>query len=128
MVSALAREVDRSKHRSVYWGECDRGDAYARPRWWCGSPHQLTPPLFLLVSQFPGPLINKQTSVLHKKPRFINNVCAIGKSAQQAHPTKATYNTGAPFQPISCDLMGPITPEALDDYRYASKFTDAVQG
>ena len=66
--------IDRSKHRSVYRGERDRVDAYARPRWWCCSPHQLTPPLFLLVSQFPGPLINKQTSVLHKKPRFVNNV------------------------------------------------------
>ena len=74
MVSALAREVDRSKHRSVYRGESCRVDAYARPRWWCCSPHQLTPPLFLLVSQFSGPLINKQTSVLHKKPRFINTL------------------------------------------------------
>ena len=65
--------IDRSKHRSVYRGERDRVDAYARPRWWCCSPHQLTPPpLLLLASQFPGPLINKQTSVLHKKPRFIN--------------------------------------------------------
>ena len=65
--------VDRIIHRSVYRGERDRVDAYARPRWWCCSPHQLTLPLFLLVSQCPGPLINKQTSVLHKKPRFINS-------------------------------------------------------
>ena len=31
MVSELAREVDRSKHRSVYRGERDRVDAYAPP-------------------------------------------------------------------------------------------------
>ena len=53
MVSALAREVDRGKHHSVYRGERDRVDAYARPRWWCCSPHQLTL-LPLFNHQFSG--------------------------------------------------------------------------
>ena len=30
------------------------------------------------MSQFPGPLINKQTSVLHKKPQFINTDIIAG--------------------------------------------------
>ena len=54
MVSALPREVDRSKHHSVYRGERDRVDAYARPRWWCCSPHQLTLLLPLFKYQFSG--------------------------------------------------------------------------
>ena len=54
------------------------------------------------------------------------DVWAIGKSAQQAHPKKALYNTGAPFQLVFSDLMGLITPEALDTNRYASKLTDAM--
>ena len=54
MVNALAREVDRSKHRSVYRGGRDRVDAYAHPRWWCCSPHQLTLLLPLFNHQFSG--------------------------------------------------------------------------
>ena len=54
MVSALAREVDRSKHHSVYREERDRVDAYARPRWWYCSPHQLTLLLPLFNHQFSG--------------------------------------------------------------------------
>ena len=54
MVSALAREVDRGKHHSVYRGERDRVDAYARTRWWCCSPHQLTLLLPLFNHQFSG--------------------------------------------------------------------------
>ena len=46
--------VDRSKHRSVYRGKRDRVDAYARPRWWCCSPHQLTLLLPLFNHQFSG--------------------------------------------------------------------------
>ena len=63
MVSALAREVDRSKHRSVYRGERDRVDAYARPRWWCCSPHQLTLTLPLSTTSSLELLINYKTSV-----------------------------------------------------------------
>ena len=63
MVSALAREVDRSKHRSVYRGERDRVDAYARPRWWCCSPHQLSLPLPLSTTSSLELLINYKTSV-----------------------------------------------------------------
>ena len=63
MVSALAREVDQSKHRSVYRGERDRVGAYARPRWCCCSPHQLTLPLPLSTTSSLELLINYKTSV-----------------------------------------------------------------
>ena len=63
MVSALAREVDRSKHHSVYRGERDRVDAYAHPRWWCCSPHQLTVTLPLSTTSSLELLINYKTSV-----------------------------------------------------------------
>ena len=63
MVSALAREVDRSKHHSVYRGERDRVDAFARPRWWCCSPHQLTLLLPLSTTSSLELLINYKTSV-----------------------------------------------------------------
>ena len=35
------------------------------------------------------------------------------------------YNAKFPFQLVFTDLMGPIAPEALGGYHYASKFTDA---
>ena len=54
------------------------------------------------------------------------DACAIGKNAQQAYRNRATYIAGAPFQLVFNDLMGPIIPEALDGYSYASKCTGAV--
>ena len=38
------------------------------------------------------------------------DVCAIGKSARQAHPKRAIYNAKFPFQLVFTDLMGPISP------------------
>lgn len=52
------------------------------------------------------------------------DVCAIGKSAQQAHPKRASYDVQQPFQLVTSDLMGPIVPEALGGFRYANKFVD----
>ena len=36
------------------------------------------------------------------------------------------YITKFPFQLVFTDLMGPIAPEAMGGYHYASKFTDAA--
>ena len=52
------------------------------------------------------------------------DVCAIGKSAQQAHPKRASYDVQRSFQPVTSDLMGPIVPEALGGFGYANKFVD----
>ena len=52
------------------------------------------------------------------------DVCAIGKSAQQAHPKKATYDIKQPFQLLLADLMGPMFPPALEGFQYVSKFVD----
>ena len=50
------------------------------------------------------------------------NVYTIGKSAQQDHPKRASYNVQRPYQLVTSDLKGPIVPEALDGFRYADKF------
>ena len=79
MVSALPREVDRSKHHSVYRGERDWVDAYARPRWWCCSPHQLTLLLPLFNHQFSG--ASNQLRIKHLssvfEPRFTNKIYLV---------------------------------------------------
>ena len=52
------------------------------------------------------------------------DVCAFWKSAQQAHPKKATYDIKQPFQLVLADLMGPMSPPALGGFQYVSKFVD----
>ena len=52
------------------------------------------------------------------------DVCAVGKSSQQAHPKQATYDVQDAFQLVTVDLMGPINPPALGGYLYATKFAD----
>ena len=52
------------------------------------------------------------------------DVCAIGKSAQQAHPKKTTYDIKQPFQLVLADLMGPMSPPALGGFQYVSKIVD----
>ena len=52
------------------------------------------------------------------------DVCAIGKSAKQAHPKKATYDIKHPFQFVLADLMKPMSPPALGGFQYVSKFVD----
>ena len=44
------------------------------------------------------------------------DVCAIGKSSQRPHPKKATYDVSRPFQLVSTDLMGPMSPPALGGF------------
>ena len=44
------------------------------------------------------------------------NVCAIGKSSQQAHQKKATYYIKQPFHLVLVDLMGPMFPSALGGF------------
>ena len=39
--------------------------------------------------------------------------CAIGKSAQQVHSKKATYDIKQPFQLVLADLIGPMSPPTL---------------
>ena len=53
-------------------------------------------------------------------------VCALGKSAQQAHPKRASYDVSRPFQLVTTDLMGPLSPPALGGFRYVSKFSDQL--
>ena len=55
------------------------------------------------------------------------DVCAIGKSAQQAHPKRASYDASRPFQFVTADLMGPLSPPALGGFRYVSKFLDQLK-
>ena len=52
------------------------------------------------------------------------DVCAVGKSRQQAHPKTADQPVQHPFQLVFTDLMGPFTPEALGAYKYVSKISD----
>ena len=46
------------------------------------------------------------------------DVCAIGKSAQQNYPKRASYVVQRPFQVVTSDLMGPINPDARGGFRY----------
>ena len=52
------------------------------------------------------------------------DVCAVGKSKQQAHPKQATYDVQHAFQLVTVDLKGPIKPAALGGYSYVTKFVD----
>ena len=52
------------------------------------------------------------------------DVCVVGKSHQLAHSKTADHKVKLPFQLVFTDLMGPITPPALGDYRYVSKISD----
>ena len=51
--------------------------------------------------------------------------CSLGKSAQQDHPKKATYDDVIlAYKPVSVDTLGPINPQELGGYRYVTKFVD----
>ena len=52
------------------------------------------------------------------------DVCAIEKSIQQPHPKKSSLGITMPFQLVYTDLMGPISPPAMEDFKYISKITD----
>ena len=52
------------------------------------------------------------------------DVCAIGKSAQQAHPKQATYDIKRLFQLVLADLLGPMFLPALGGFQYVNKFVD----
>ena len=54
------------------------------------------------------------------------DVCAVGKSTQQAHLKQATYEVQHGFQLVTVDLMGPIKPAALGGHSYVTKFVDAT--
>ena len=54
------------------------------------------------------------------------DVCALGKSAQQAHPKRASYDVSRPFQLVTTDLVGPPSHPALGGSRYVSKFLDQL--
>ena len=48
------------------------------------------------------------------------------KCAQQTHPKRASYDVSRPFQLVTTDLMGPLSPPALGGSRYVSKFLDQL--
>lgn len=50
--------------------------------------------------------------------------CLVGKSEQQTHPKQATYDVQRPFELVTVDTMGPITPQALGGYSYVTKFVN----
>ena len=52
------------------------------------------------------------------------STCPLGKSAQQPHPKQATYNVLRPFQLVSVDSLGPLSPQALGGLKYAIRFVD----
>ena len=49
------------------------------------------------------------------------DVCAVGKSEQQALLKQATYDVRA-FKLVTVDTMGPISPQALGGYNFVTKF------
>ena len=52
------------------------------------------------------------------------DVCAVGKNHQLTHPQKAkNADIKAPFQLVHGDLMGPFSPAAHGNNKYASKIT-----
>eukprot|EP00903_Cladosiphon_okamuranus_P005795 g5742.t1 len=80
-----------------------------------------------------GHLNRRSLEVLKKDPvrgiEFTGDVqpcgtCPLGKSAQQPHPKQATYGALRPFQHVSADTLGPFSPPALGNFRYAEKFVD----
>ena len=80
-----------------------------------------------------GHINGKSMAVLRKVPQngaeydedaAACDVCAIGKSAQQPHPKRASYDVQKAFSLVTSDLKGPIPPEALGGYKYANKFVD----
>ena len=54
------------------------------------------------------------------------DVCARGKSAQQAHPKRTSYDVSRPFQLVNTDFMVPFSPPALGGFSYVSKFLDQL--
>ena len=54
-------------------------------------------------------------------------VCAVGKSEQQAHPKKATHDAQYPFQSVTVDLMGPVSPTTISGFRMVSSLSTRPQ-
>ena len=52
------------------------------------------------------------------------DVCAVGKSEQQAHHKQATYGVQRAFQLVTVGTMGLISPQALGGYNHVKKFVD----
>ena len=52
------------------------------------------------------------------------DVCAVGKSKQQARPKQAAYDVQHAFYLITVDLMGHIKPAALGGYGHVTEFVD----
>ena len=84
-----------------------------------------------------GHITRKSMDVLRRMPGSgvdyngdvqVCDVCAVGKSTQQAHPKQATCDVQHAFQLVTVDLMGPIKPAALGGYRYETKLVDKVEG
>ena len=51
-------------------------------------------------------------------------VCTVGKSHELAHPKTPDHKVKLSFQLAFADLMGPLAPEALGGYKYATKTSD----
>ncbi|CAM9898559.1 unnamed protein product [Sphacelaria rigidula] len=51
-------------------------------------------------------------------------MCALSKRKQQAHPETAVYKVSRQYELIIGDMMAPITPEAIEGFKYMSKLTD----
>ena len=86
--------IDRSKHCSVYRGERDRVDAYARPRWWCCSPHQLTLPFTLPLSTTSSLelLIKYKTSVFRSSSHDLPTSPSSQRSVSMTTIEKQKHN------------------------------------
>ena len=46
------------------------------------------------------------------------------KGTQKPHPKQADYGVLRPFQHVSVDTLGPFSPPALGDFKYAANFVD----
>ena len=52
------------------------------------------------------------------------DVCVVGKRHPLAHPKTVDHKVTLPFQFVSADLMGFLTPEAFGGHKYITKISD----
>ena len=50
--------------------------------------------------------------------------CLVNKSKQLPHPKVTEHKVTQPLQLIYTDIIGPIYPRSLGNYRYVHKFSD----
>ena len=62
------------------------------------------------------------------KQTFDCETCILGKITHQNKSKNPAVHAKKPFQMISSDLCGPITPESINGFRYCISFIDNYSG